>query len=259
MFKQEIMNVAEAAVKKASILRASVSRYIASSALAGMFVGFGIILIFTIGGLLSPAKVPSTRIVMGVSFGIALSLVLMAGSELFTGNNMIMTIGALEKKVTWMDTIKIWIYSFIGNLIGSFVVAALFTGSGLAEGTTANFVLSAAAAKMSAPFFELFIRGILCNILVCLAVWCFFKLKEETAKLIMIFWCLFAFITAGFEHSVANMTLLSIALLVPHTSAVSVAGFVYNLAAVTLGNIVGGAVFMGFGYWFISKEKMSEF
>lgn len=82
------------------------------------------------------------------------------------------------------------------------------------------------------------VRGILCNILVCLAVWCFFKLKSESGKLIMIFWCLFAFITTGYEHSVANMTLLSAALLIPHPMQISMAGFWYNMTAVTLGNIV---------------------
>ncbi len=98
-------------------------------------------------------------------------------------------------------------------------------------------------------------RGILCNILVCLAVWCAFKLKEETAKLIMIFWCLFAFITSGFEHSIANMTLLSLSLMVPHPDTVSLAGLAANLVPVTIGNIIGGAVFIGAAYWFANSEK----
>ena len=121
---------------------------------------------------------------------------------------MIMTIGTLTKKTTWYETIQIWTFSYVGNFAGSILVAVLFFFSGLASGGTADYITTAASAKMNTPFVELLIRGILCNILVCLAVWCAFKLKEETAKLIMIFWCLFAFITSGFEHSVANMTLL---------------------------------------------------
>ena len=112
-----------------------------------------------------------------------------------------------------------------------------------------------ASDKMNTPFVELLIRGILCNILVCLAAWCACKLKEETAKLIMIFWCLFAFITSGFEHSVANMTLLSLSLMVPHPETVSLAGLAANLVPVSIGNIIGGAVFVGAAYWFANTEK----
>lgn len=255
MFSEEINKVSASAVIKSKLLKKSKMRYLTAAALAGVYVGFGTLLIFTIGGLLSEAQSPATKIVMGASFGIALSLVIMAGSELFTGNNMVMTIGALEKKVTWMDSINIWIYSFIGNFIGSILVAALFVGGGLAKGSTATFILKVSQGKMAMPSMELFLRGILCNMLVCLAVWCAFKLKEETAKLIMIFWCLFAFITTGFEHSVANMTLLSVSLMIPHGAAISTGGLAHNLLWVTLGNFVGGAVFIGAAYWFISKEK----
>jgi nitrite transporter NirC len=256
LFSEEINKVAAASQKKVEFLKGSKTKYLLASAMAGMFVGFGIILIFTIGGLLSAANSPATRIVMGASFGIALSLVLMAGSELFTGNNMIMTIGALEKKVSWMDALKIWFYSFIGNFAGSILIAWLFSKAGLSDGNAVGgFILKTAGAKMTAPFAQLFVRGILCNILVCLAIWCFFKLKEETAKLVMVFWCLFAFITSGFEHSIANMTLLSIALFIPHQAPVTLGGLAYNLTASTLGNFVGGAIFMGAAYWYISKKN----
>lgn len=255
MYKDEINIIAEAAGKKIAFLNRSRLKYLTASALAGLYVGFGILLIFVIGGMLDAANSPATKLVMGISFGIALSLVLMAGSELFTGNNLVMTVGALEKKVTWGATLKIWVYSFIGNLAGSVLLSWLFFETGLAKGKTAEFILKVAQTKMTAPWGELFFRGILCNILVCLAVWCFFKLKSESGKLIMIFWCLFAFITTGFEHSVANMTLLSAALFIPHSAAISLYGFTYNMTAVTLGNIVGGAFFVGFTYWFISKEK----
>ena len=255
MYSEEINKVSASAVKKSEFLKKSKMKYLTASALAGIYVGFGILLIFTIGGSLAAAQSPVTKIVMGASFGIALSLVIMAGSELFTGNNMVMTIGSLEKKVTWMDSANIWIYSFIGNFVGSVALAALFVGSGLAKGSTAAFILKVSQGKMAMPSMELFLRGILCNMLVCLALWCAIKLKEETAKLIMIFWCLFAFITTGFEHSIANMTLLSASLMIPHTTAISIGGLAHNLLLVTLGNFVGGAVFIGATYWFISKEK----
>ncbi|MBU3216808.1 formate/nitrite transporter family protein [Clostridium estertheticum] len=255
MFSEEINKVSASAIKKSELLKRSKMRYLTSSALAGIYVGFGILLIFTIGGLLSQAASPATKIMMGASFGIALSLVIMAGSELFTGNNMTMTIGSLEKKVSWLDSTNIWIYSFIGNFVGSVALAAMFVGAELAKGSTATFILKTSQMKMASPSIELFLKGLLCNMLVCLAVWCSIKLKEETAKLIMIFWCLFAFITTGFEHSIANMTLLTTALMIPHSAAISIGGLAHNLIWVTLGNFVGGAVFIGAAYWFISKEK----
>lgn len=255
MYYEEINRISAAAEKKSAFLKQSPPKYLLLSALAGMYVGFGILLIFSIGGLLSQVDSPLVRIVMGISFGIALSLVLMAGSELFTGNHMIMTIANMEKKVTISETVTIYIFSFIGNLIGSVFIAYLFVLSGLAQGSTATFMAKIAHSKASLPWSELLTRGVLCNILVCLATWCSFKMKEETGKLIMIFWCLFAFITTGFEHSVANMTLLSTVLIMPGAEALSFTGFIYNMFWVTLGNFIGGALLVGLPYWYISTRN----
>ena len=246
--KETIATFSDMAVSKINLLNSSKARYFTVTMMAGFFVGLGVILIYTIGGILGPSGFAGTKIVMGMAFGIALSLVLMAGADLFTGNNMIMTIGTLMKKTTGYDTLKVWTFSYIGNFAGSILVALLFFYSGLASGATADFITTAASSKMNTPFMELFVRGILCNILVCLAAWCSVKLKDETAKLIMIFWCLFAFITSGFEHSIANMTLLSISLMVPHPETVSMAGLAANLVPVTIGNIIGGALFIGAAY-----------
>ncbi|PKM95387.1 MAG: nitrite transporter NirC [Firmicutes bacterium HGW-Firmicutes-1] len=247
-----IENVSNVAIAKATMLKKSLLRYFILSFMAGMFVGLGILLIMTIGGLLTGS--PATKIVMGLSFGIALSLVIMAGSELFTGNNFVMTVGALDKKVSWMDTINIWMVSYIGNLVGSIFTAWLFVSTGLVKGDLAAFILKLTDSKMNGSFAELFFKGILCNILVCLAVLCAIKMKEETAKLIMIFWCLFAFITAGFEHSIANMTLLTIGLLIPHSETITLVGYFNNLLPVTLGNMVGGCLVVGLGYWLVGRK-----
>lgn len=255
MYSTDIENVAHYAEKKSAALKKSSSKYITAAALAGMYIGIAIIFIYTIGAYLNADHSPATKIVMGASFGVGLSLVMVAGSELFTGTNMVMTIGALEKKVTWLDAIKIWAASFFGNFIGSLIVAGVYALTGLTHGKVGEFMVEMASAKMNATSLQLFSRAILCNILVCLAVWCFYKLKDDTAKLIMIFWCLFAFISSGYEHSVANMTLLSLALMLPHGAAVSLAGLAHNLLIVTIGNLAGGAVFLALPYWFISKEK----
>lgn len=248
MFQEEINGVAAAAAKKVSLLKNRPFAYLLLSMLAGIYVGLGILLIFTIGGLLSAAGFAGTKIVMGISFGIALSLVIMAGSELFTGNNFVMTVGMYQNKVTLADSIKLWCFCWLGNLVGSVLTAALFVQSGLNSGAVAEFIASTALTKTTLPVSALLIRGLLCNVLVCLAVWCGLKMKSESGKLIMIFWCLFAFITTGFEHSVANMTLLAIGVMEPMGQTITIGSYFYNLLFVTLGNMIGGIVLIALPY-----------
>ncbi|HEY3118095.1 MAG TPA: formate/nitrite transporter family protein [Chloroflexota bacterium] len=258
MFQEAVTAVAGASAKKMDLLGGSLARYIALSMLAGAYVGLGIALIFAIGAPLAAAQSPFTKVIMGACFGIALSLVIFAGSELFTGNTMVNTIGALTGKTKWSDLGWIWTWSYIGNLAGSLALAWLISQSGsLGAEPQRGFVESVAAAKMALPFSAALAKGILANWLVCLAVWCATRTTNDVAKLIMIFWCLFGFIGAGYEHSVANMTLLGLALFQPHGDAVSWAGFVNNLVPVTLGNIIGGAVLVGGLYWFASPVKLA--
>ncbi|MDO4560037.1 MAG: formate/nitrite transporter family protein [bacterium] len=251
MFQEEFHAVASAAKSKSRFLGGNPLGYFVASMLAGVYVGFGILLIFTIGGALEGAA--GTKVVMGLSFGIALSLVIIAGAELFTGNVFVMTAGYLQKNVGMGETLKLWLLCWFGNLFGSMLLALLFWASGFAVGPVGTFIASGAAAKASLPPLQLFLRGLLCNILVCLAVWCGFRCKSESAKLIMVFWNLFAFITCGFEHSVANMTLLSIALLQPQGLALS--GWLYNLSVVTAGNVAGAILCLAIPYYIIAKER----
>lgn len=250
---------AEAAKTKAAYLRSHPLGYFILSAMAGIYVGFGIILIFAIGAPFLAANSPAAKLAMGASFGIALSLVIIAGAELFTGNNLIMTVGVLRRTASPLALTGVWLVSFAGNLLGALLLAWLVAKSGVfATAPHLAIIEKTAATKMTLPFSALFFRAVLCNWLVCLAVWCAIRATSEAGKLIMIFWCLFAFIGAGFEHSVANMTLLGIALFQPHSSLVSVAGFVHNMVPVTLGNIVGGALFVGGAYW-LANQKLSLF
>ena len=147
-------------------------------------------------------------------------------------------------------------YSYIGNLLGSLLVAAFFVGSGLVDkGPVMEFFATTSIAKASAPAMHLFFRGVLCNILVCVAVLCSFRTSDESAKLIMIFLCLFTFITSGFEHSIANMTIFGIVLFSKAIAGATLGGAIYNLAIVTLGNMVGGAIVMGIGVYILGSEK----
>lgn len=253
MFLDTVDNFAEVAVKKAAYLKRSPLGFFISSMMAGAYVGLGIILIFSVGSDADPSYRP---LIMGASFGIALTLVIFAGSDLFTGHTMFMTLGALRRRTTLSDLLSSWTMTWTGNLVGCLVLAAIFVvgGSGPALNSKTHLLLNVAAAKMNAPALELFARAVLCNWLVCLAIWMAARMTSDAAKCIAIFWCLFAFIASGYEHSVANMTLLSIALFTHHPETVTVGGLVHNLVWVTLGNILGGAGFMGVGYFLASGE-----
>ena len=253
MFTEEWTAVSDAAKIKLDFLRRNPFGYFVASLLAGLFVGFGVLTAFTAGGLL--AGLPYARIVTGAAFGMALSLVVMAGAELFTGNNMVMAAGMFARTVKPRDVLILWAVCYIGNWAGSVLLAAAFFGTGLASGPVGEFMAAASEAKMNLPFVQLFLRGVLCNILVCLAVWCAFRCKSESGKLIMVFWCLFAFVVGGFEHSIANMTLLTVSLLAPFETAVGFGGYLYNILVATLGNIVGGALFVAAPYYCVQRGR----
>ncbi|MFK8068757.1 MAG: formate/nitrite transporter family protein [Gammaproteobacteria bacterium] len=140
-----------------------------------------------------------------------------------------------------------------------FLLALIFVAGGGGELLHGGIGLlhKVAEYKMNSSAIELISRGILCNWLVCLALWMAARLKNEVAKCIAIFWCLLAFIASGFEHSVANMTLLSIALLSQHPESISLAGMEHNLLWVTIGNIIGGSLFMGVGYWMANTQDVT--
>ena len=259
MFNNDIEKLSCVAEKKIKDMNDSPSRYVAMSALAGAYLGFGIVLIFSVGAPLAGTEfAPFMKLIMGASFGVALSLVIFSGSELFTGNNMIFAVGKLKNRVSFHAIFKLFALCFVGNLLGSVFFAWLVVQGGSLSAEAQALIVKVAGAKMALGAREAFFRGILCNWLVCLAVWIANRNGDETAKLIMIFWCLFAFIGSGYEHSIANQSLMSLALFVSHGPEVSLTGFFHNQVFVTLGNIVGGGVMVGMAYVFSSAEPISQ-
>jgi nitrite transporter NirC len=259
MFKSEMQKITDSSEKKIEYMKKSPLGYIILSALAGIYLGFGITLIFSIGGPIANAGGEAyLKLIMGTSFGIALSLVIFAGSELFTGNNMIFAVSRLANRVGVGSIATLFVMCFLGNFIGSAFLGWMVVESGSLTEASQALVLKVAAGKMALGAKEAFLRGILCNWLVCLAVWISLRTKSETAKLIMIFWCLFAFIGSGFEHSIANQSLLSMAMFLPHGAEISLAGFIHNQIFVTLGNLVGGGAFVGLVYWLATPSLRME-
>ncbi|GAF14782.1 formate/nitrite family of transporters [Bacillus sp. JCM 19045] len=256
MYKETIHTLNAQAKKKYGLLQKSSLRYLLSAILAGAYVGIGSLVLFSVGQPFYEANSPFLTIITGATFGVALALVLWAGSELFTGNNMIFMVSSLSKVTQWKQTWLIWGWSYIGNLIGALALSCLVLLSGIFADLGSNsYMLTLAAEKMNAPALELFFRGILCNWIVCLAIWTSLRAEGDIAKLFLIFILIFAFIAAGFEHSVANMSLLGMALMHGGSDLVSISGFVHNLIPVTIGNIIGGAIFVGGIYLAISYTK----
>lgn len=241
------------ALKKATAMKHSLGGFLILSVLAGFYVAFGVILAMVCAAPVAAINPGIGKIVAGATFGIALTLVIIAGCELLTGYNLLLGMGPFRGTVVWSDFILGSFWTFIGNLGGSMLFALMIIVTGIfAPDPWKSFILKVSAYKMNAPWWELFFRGIFCNWLVCLAIWCSIgRLTNESAKLIVIWWCLFCFVTTGMEHSVANMTIMTIANLLPHGPEISWGKmFGWNLVPVTLGNMVGGTFFVTFLYWF---------
>ena len=257
MYTVDVERMVEMAKKKVRYLASNPMGYLLLSAMAGIYLGFGICLIFSVGAPFWADGSAGLKLVMGASFGIALTLVIFAGSELFTGNNMVCAIGTLARAITMKQVGMIFFYSFVGNLLGSLGVAWLIAQAGVVgQAPHSDLLLKVASVKMNGPAWELFIRGILCNWLVCLAVWMAARTTNDAAKIMLIFWCLFAFVGSGFEHSIANQSILGIALFLPHGPDVTWLGLAWNQFWVVLGNVVGGAVFVGGAYWLSSPVRV---
>ncbi|WIV61765.1 formate/nitrite transporter family protein [Amycolatopsis nalaikhensis] len=233
-------------------------RYLLSSALAGAYIGMAVVLLLAVSGPLNAAQSPWTKLVQGLVFGIALTAVVFAGGELSTGNMMTMVQGMFARRRGVGAGFAVIAGSFAGNLVGSVVFAWLVHESGILQtgpGAPAAALLAATVkAKAAESAGTLFFRGVLCNFLVCLAVWMAARTKSDGAKLTLIFWCLLAFIGSGFEHVVANMTVFSLGLF-DGVPGATLGAFAVNLLLVGLGNLVGGGLIVGAGYGFLGRSE----
>jgi nitrite transporter NirC len=254
MFSENVQALADQAVAKLAAQKRSLLSHFVRSMMAGMYVGAAIVLIFTVGSFL-PRE--CRKLLMGVCFGGALTIVIFAGSELFTGSNLVLTLGVWTRKATWRDLLANWGWTYLGNLTGSVLLAFMVIRSGVMNAEPVkSFVLDLVQTKMTLPEEQLFWRAVLANWMVCLGVWMAARIKDEMARIVMIWWCMFTFITCAYEHSIANMCGLMLGLLLPHESFAGITwgGYAYNLGWATLGNIVGGALFVAGMYWLGSPK-----
>jgi len=231
-----------------------------SSALAGAYVGIAVVVLVSISAPLAAAGNPATKLVQAAVFGIALVLVVFAGSELFTGNAMFMIQGLRAGSVTMSDLMGVWVASLFGNLVGSMAVAGIVNAGGTLAAGAANgrpgagqaLINTIVESKNSLTGGQLFWRSVLCNMLVCLALWMAGRASGDGAKLVVLWWPLLAFIGSGFEHSIANMTIYSLGVF---GGTAEWGDLARNLLYTVPGNVVGGGILVGLGYAWLGGAK----
>ncbi len=253
----------EAKAEAVGVTKASMppARCFVAAMLAGAFIGFGGMLFCTfLGDPTIPFAVQ--RLVGGVCFCLGLTLVLCCGAELFTGN-VLMLCAKASGRIPWSGVFRNWGVVWVGNLVGSLlamVVIYLSNLQGMNGGAVGETFVSVAAGKVALDPVALFFKAILCNVLVCLAVWIGFGGKSVADKVIGLLLPISAFVACGFEHCVANMFFLPMGLVlntlggVGAAGAITLGGIAYNLVLATLGNIVGGLV-VGMAYWFAYRKR----
>ncbi len=229
-------------------------KYLVSSMLAGMFVGIAVVLMLSTTGPFAVKGDPVAKLVSGGVFAVGLVLVVFAGAELVTSAMMILTQGALEKRILWRQWCITLLFCFTGNFLGSMLFSLAVVHSGVLQynGAAGEYLATMLEGKTGATWLELLLRAILCNILVCLAIWSANRCKTEIGKVTVIFWCLLAFVASGFEHVVANMTSFSLGVF-SSPSLVTWGDFARNMGIVGLGNLIGGALFVGVAYWYVAS------
>jgi formate/nitrite transporter len=229
--------------------------------LAGAFIGLGA-LYFVIVRSDQSLSFALRQVLGGMAFALGLILVIIAGAELFTGNNLLVMAWA-DRKISTIELMRSWAIVCMGNLIGAVGLALLVLlsdHSAINNGAIGREYLKIAAGKVVLPFWTAFFRGVLCNALVCLAVWMALAGRSVVDKVVAVVVPISAFVAAGFEHSVANMYLIPMAILLQEVGGdrgepmITWIGFFHNLVPVLLGNIVGGSMLVGLVYHLIYQR-----
>jgi formate/nitrite transporter len=245
----------------------------ALSILAGAFIAMGAIFATTTTAGMTAVPYGVVRLVAGVTFSLGLILVVVAGAELFTGNNLIVMAWA-GRRVSTLRLLRNWAIVYAGNFVGAFGTALLMYESKqytYGKGAVGLQALATASAKTGLGWWQALVLGALCNALVCLAVWLCYSARTVADKVLAIVPPIAAFVASGFEHSVANMYFIPYGLLVKASGSIADApdltGLTWgrfvgrNLVPVTIGNVIGGAVMVGAIYWFVylrSEERVER-
>lgn len=253
MYTSDINTVAKMATNKAEMCNNKLGKFFIRSVMAGFYIVVAIILSNVSAAVLYPTYPQFAKLLGAFLFSIAIVLIVFIGGELFTGNNMTMAIGVYNRSSKVTDLIKVWVVSYIGNFVGAFILSAIFVASGASKQIMIDYFNTFMDNKLSIPPMELFLRGVLCNFMVCLAVWTGVRMKSESGKLIVMFCVIMAFVVSGFEHCIANMGTFSMGYML--LGGLNMKLVMKSMFFVTLGNIVGGAVLLALPLKLMSDDK----
>ena len=241
----------ESGIKKAHL---STKKMILLGILAGLFIGLG-----GLGNILISQTISDiglSKFAGACVFPVGLMLVVVCGAELFTGNNL-MTIALMDKKITIKQVLKNWGFAYLANFIGAIIFVIFIYFSGILTQDAAIKAINVAESKASLDFIQAFMRGIMCNILVVLAVWFATSGQDIISKIFACWFPIMLFVLCGFEHSIANMFFIPMGMVLG--ADINICQLVFNLVTVTLGYIVGGAIFIPYIYYncYVSKDKIN--
>ena len=260
----------EQSVESAGVAKTRLTgrRAFVSAMFAGAFIGFGALFFLIVTSDAAMTWGPK-RFVGGLAFCMGLVLVLCCGAELFTGNSLMVS-DIAARKISWREMLRNWVIVWFGNLAGALLLVALVALAGtmaLNDSAVGDLAVATAASKVTPAWGTLFVRGILCNVLVCLAVRIGFAARSVADKVLGILLPIAGFVAMGFEHCVANMFFLPMGLAAKMmgfgagaagVDALDVPAILYNLSAATLGNILGGSLFVALAYWYLNAKKPSK-
>lgn len=252
-------SIAETVMEKVGVSKCklSIMQMIVMGFLAGAFIAFGAQLATRV---MANVVDPGLAMVLGGAvFSVGLMLVVIAGAELFTGNNLIW-MSVLSGQTTVGKMLTNWVVVYFANFVGSLFIAYMIYHSGLLFGADGALnavgtkAVAIASTKAGLTFTQTFVRAILCNWLVCLAVWVALASHDIIGKIFGIFFPIMAFVASGFEHSIANMYFIPMGMMVDTMGTITMGGFMNNLVAATIGNIIGGAFFVGTIYFYVYRK-----
>ena len=249
----ELETICNIGMSKYKMAKQDPIRFFVRSIVAGLYLGIATILSYIIGSMLLGVNEIVSKIAYAGTFGIGLVCIILLGAELFTGNCFTTIIPVYAKRIKLVQIMPMWIICYIGNFIGIFLLSFLFIKSGAQNGFIKPYLASMYESKIVYDALGLFIKGILCNFIVCVAAYSGIKCKSETAKIILVFVLVMTFVLSGFDHSIANMGTFSL-IFTQFGTSLSWGFLPMHMLLSTLGNIIGGSILLGVPIYLMIKE-----
>lgn len=247
-----VEKAADSGVRKLTLLQTDPGRYMVRSVLAGMYLTIVVLVFWVLSHNLHDSAYG--KVIASAFFGVGLSVIVFTNAELFTSNNMYLAVSSAEGKTGWGQTMLLWGACYIGNLAGALLVVLLLLGADVISHLPADHALYIGAEyKAHQAASVIFFKGVLANWIVCLAVRLALRCKEDMAKITVMILVVFIFLYLGFEHSIANMGSFLISLF--GNGSITLGDAAYNLVFCTLGNIVGGVLFVGLPFSYINPSE----